>query len=233
MKFFGVVFFCFFVFFTKSCESVSSFEASPWRPIERASPDAQVKFSVALKQRNLLQFEQLFLEISNPKSSQYANYLNIDEVLDIIAPPAEDAELVINWLTNQCPGDIQISNLRDALRVQSSVACAEKMFEIELFRYQFEGEPHTVIRVGLDSPLPKFPSAFSAYVEFVEGLVRLPVVRRSMIKKKKQNSPIWINSTTESKTQPMFSISSSLPLFEGFTTCPKARSSKLQTRLTR
>jgi len=42
--------------------------------------------------------ESILYEVSDPRNAQYGKYLSIDEILDIVAPPKEEHDAVIEWL---------------------------------------------------------------------------------------------------------------------------------------
>jgi len=146
-----------------------------WKQTVRAAPDARVRYTLALKHRNLAVFESLFLEITNPKSGQYGQYLSIDEVMDIIAPVEEDVQVVLDWLESSCQEN-QVTNLRDVLKVETTVSCVEQMFDVKMYVYR-HSSGYEVIKTQLNGAIAELPEEIQKYVQLFEGLTRLPVPR--------------------------------------------------------
>ena len=58
----------------------------------------QITVHLALKQRNTDHLESLLKTISNPTSSNYGEWISIEEITNFISCPPEDIEKVENWL---------------------------------------------------------------------------------------------------------------------------------------
>lgn len=68
-----------------------------WRVLRRADPGHPIKLIVAVKQRNLETFFELFRRITNPQSDQYGNYLTVEDLTEILADE-EALHEVESWL---------------------------------------------------------------------------------------------------------------------------------------
>lgn len=58
-------------------------------------------------------------------------------MLDLIAPPTEVPEKLIEWVEDVCAGHPnKIDNFGDAVKVETDVACAEQLLNIKTVYYQ-------------------------------------------------------------------------------------------------
>jgi tripeptidyl-peptidase-1 len=58
-----------------------------WRKVARAHPSTLIHLSIAIQQNNLDIVDQLFWDISNPKSGNYTKYLNLAQIGEIVSNP--------------------------------------------------------------------------------------------------------------------------------------------------
>ena len=74
-----------------------------WEVLGRVDASEELTLRFALKQENLDILNDLFWKISDPKSKMFRQYLKREEALELIAPPKELQNLVVNWaLENGC-----------------------------------------------------------------------------------------------------------------------------------
>lgn len=135
-----------------------------------AAPDASFSFTLGLKQQNLEEFERLFWEISTPGSAKYRQFMTNEEILDMIAPPAVHREIVLGWLRDQGVNDIQ--DRRDSLRVKTTVAIAERIFETKLYIFHYSERNSTILRQLGPYSLPK---TILRFVDMVSGISDFPL----------------------------------------------------------
>jgi tripeptidyl-peptidase-1 len=157
---------------------VWSKKPNPFTAVGPASPDEPVSFTLALPHRNIDKLESIVDRISNPKSGDYANWLSHQQVLDIVAPSPSVSQEVVQWLRTTCSASslFSVENWRDAIRVKSSVDCAERLFKFRLVEYRHHNG-HTMIRNDINGWGPQIPSEMKNHIQLVEGFQLLPLMR--------------------------------------------------------
>lgn len=132
--------------------------------------DASFTFTLGLKQRNLEELERIFWAVATPGTKQYRNFMTEDEILDVITPPAEEREIVLNWLRDH--GVVHIQDRRDNFKVTTTVAIAEKLFATKL--YLFFNTQRNVKMVRQLGPY-SLPTGIRRYVDIVSGVSDFPL----------------------------------------------------------
>ena len=57
-----------------------------------------IRLQLALKQRNMDVLEKTLMRISDPREATYSQWLGLDDLTQLIAPPMSDVRTVISWL---------------------------------------------------------------------------------------------------------------------------------------
>jgi len=147
--------------------------------------NARTTFTFALKQKNEKVLEALVLEISDPDSPKYSQWLTKEEILNIVAPEPEVPLKFVRWVEEECAAfPKHIENYGDAVKVTTTVACAEKLLKIKMAVYQHKKSGVKVVRRFLDGALPSVRADLQQYLEFVSGISQLPVLRQE------KNAPV-------------------------------------------
>jgi tripeptidyl-peptidase I len=69
-----------------------------WKRHSRAPADMVMPLKFGLRQRNLESFEELLLDISDPRSANFGKHWTPKQVAETFAPAKETSELTIAWL---------------------------------------------------------------------------------------------------------------------------------------
>lgn len=152
-----------------------------WYIQQRASPNEVFKFTIALKLRNTKKFEDKVLDISNPKSPNYSNWMTPEEVLDIVAPNSKIPGKIMKWFSQQCE-DFEFVNNKDHIKVSGSVSCAEKALNIRIMRYVHKPTGHSVLRRHIEDIHPILPVHLQQHISFMSCVSALPKIRKSIKK---------------------------------------------------
>nr|BAF92024.1 sedolisin-like peptidase [Actinophrys sol] len=152
---------------------VSIFSAPNWAIGERVTDQDMITLRFVLRHEShkVAEFEELLLDISNPKSSNYGKWLTIEQVTEKLAPPDRNLFLVKEFLSSFGVTDVIVNSYRDMIRVEIPATLAEKMFETIMHKFQFVDSDITVIRVSQPYSLPE---DIAEVVSFVDDLIRLP-----------------------------------------------------------
>jgi len=153
-----------------------------WIKGGRADRFETVEFKVALKQRNLKWLNEEFEIVSNPTHSRYQQFLEIDEILDKIAPTKADHDAAKAFLVQSGCEESNIKSHRDALLCTTDVKSAERLFNTELHYFYFHPKAsggrrkaRKIIRHWGDYTVP---STLLKYADFVVGISDFPMTAR-------------------------------------------------------
>eukprot|EP00127_Corallochytrium_limacisporum_P000034 Clim_evm13s2 gene=Clim_evmTU13s2 len=98
--------------------------------------------------------EKTLLEVSDPDSPKYQNWLSMAEVVDLVRPQQEHIDTVDEWLKSVNTKSVTKSPAEDLIRVHMSVSEAQKTFNAKFNIYSHENRPeHRIIRT-MDFTVP-------------------------------------------------------------------------------
>jgi len=152
---------------------VSVFSAPNWIMGERVNDQDMITVRFALKHDSykVAQFEEHFLDISNPKSPNYGKWLTIEQVAERIAPEERNILLVKEYLASFGVYDVVINSIRDILKIEIPATLAEKMFSTVMHKFTYVDSDITIVRVIQPYYLPE---DLAHVVSFVDNLIRFP-----------------------------------------------------------
>ncbi len=159
---------------------------SEWDLVRDAPPLASVSLSLALPQHNVSQLTAIVSAVSDPRSSSYGHYLSKHEVMQLLSPPADEAEAVMAYVRSFCGAFKQIEvleNRGDSIRVKASAECVQRMLGgIRLADYRHKTRASArCIRLHPESSAVRLPEG----VEHVFGLGMFPVLRKKKTKSRR------------------------------------------------
>jgi tripeptidyl-peptidase-1 len=85
-----------------------------------------VSIFVGLKQQNIDRLHEIALSVSDPDSPLYGKYLSKNEVLELVAPPKEDHDLVVTYFRNL---GFSVQSFGDSLILQAPVKTIERALQ--------------------------------------------------------------------------------------------------------
>ncbi len=71
-----------------------------WIKQSVADPADSINVILALKQNNLETLEKMFWSVSDPFSTEYRNYLTLENIAELIGPNDDTIARVINWISS-------------------------------------------------------------------------------------------------------------------------------------
>jgi len=176
-----------------------------WQLGARAGPSEPVKFVIALKQRNLDKLEELFWAVSTPGNPEYRNFRSTQEIMNLIAPPAEDVKKVLTWLAANGISSRNVKHLGDALEVLTTVEIAEKLVHTTMHEWTNQKTGKNIVRIvgswGIDADV-------SPYVEMVEGLTNFPIPHYSVHNGKTSATPDTLVSIVPESVNAIYKVPS-------------------------
>jgi len=141
-----------------------------WVMGDRAPSSAAVRFTMALKQRNLDKLEAIFWAVSDPASPDYQNFMTKDQINQLTAPRAKDRDYVVRFLRQHGVVDVRVAG--PALEVRTTVAVAERLFATVFYKFSSSENGKVIVKSWGSYSLPK---DVLRYVEMVAGLSTFPV----------------------------------------------------------
>jgi subtilase family serine protease len=158
-----------------ACATLASRDPSEWR-IQRPAYDHElVTFYVALHQRNIPELERVALEVSDPRSPRYGKHLTNRQVLDIVAPPKEDHDAVVNWFRDNMPG-ARIQSFEDALKITAPAASVNRALKTTIYAWQHKKTGIRTLRMFGGFTIPE---AVKDKIYMIVGLTTFPFIHRT------------------------------------------------------
>ena len=170
------------LFVLASCKPVIEFSLK-----RDAQPNELVRFTLALKQRNVELFKSHVMELSNPNSPKFANWMSRTEIDAFISPlPSQKKALKVALLAR----DIRVvADNGDHLVVEASANAVEHVFSTNVTVYAHARTKRELFKCDAYS----IPRALSSIVEFLVGLPELPL--RSSVHPKRRSAKSLATST--------------------------------------
>ncbi|PMD54431.1 tripeptidyl peptidase-like protein [Hyaloscypha bicolor E] len=111
-----------------------------WSRHTRLHPAATIPFRIGLAQQNLHRAEEFVNEVAHPDSPDYGKHWSKEKVADMFAPTTEAVSAVMEWLhaSGIDPSRIKMSNSRNWLNFNATVAEAERLLRTEYHLYKHE-----------------------------------------------------------------------------------------------
>jgi len=175
------------VFGTRTLENTPS----TWTHLGAAEESHKLSFIVALEQYNLEELESLFWDVSDPDSPNYRNFMSIEEITSLVAPPVKVQKKVMRWLVDG--GAEELENRGDAIYAKASVAAASKLFNTEFRLFEHKETGRQLVRQFGEFSVPHH---LAEHVEFVAGLSEFPVPRFAFKKSPKPETLVSIAPQT-------------------------------------
>jgi tripeptidyl-peptidase-1 len=142
-----------------------------------ALPEERVRFSAALPWSNFELLEARLLDVSDPASPNYGEWMAQEEVNALTAPPAAARARASAFLAG---AGAECVDMPHSLACTAPVSAVNALFSttITAFAHTARGGKR-VLRVHPNTPYA-FPEGLRGSVEFVTNLVDFPTVRRKM-----------------------------------------------------
>jgi subtilase family serine protease len=122
---------------------------------------------IGLNKRNIEEMENLFWQVSDPKSSLYGKYLTTDEIAQKFGATKDSIEIVVNWLVENKVSHYEIALTKDLIRIEASVQVIENLFGTQMSSFINRDSGKEVISaVGLVS----VPKSIAKHIRHISGL---------------------------------------------------------------
>eukprot|EP00163_Fabomonas_tropica_P026549 TRINITY_DN491_c0_g1_i1.p1 TRINITY_DN491_c0_g1~~TRINITY_DN491_c0_g1_i1.p1 ORF type:complete len:581 (-),score=204.13 TRINITY_DN491_c0_g1_i1:196-1938(-) len=138
------------------------------------APLTKIKLHFAIKQQNTDKLTKMFHEVSDPKHANYAKYVSIHDITDMIQPHPMDIKNVQTWLAQHGVTGELLTN-RDMIVAYVPAKTVEQMLSVKLFDFHHSEREEVVLARAEEHYT--VPAAVAQSLDFVDGVSRFPSVR--------------------------------------------------------
>ena len=145
--------------------------STTWAKRDRISSDEILPVRIGLTQSNLDRAHGYLMDVSDPKSKNYAKHWTPDEVIAAFAPSKEAVDTTREWLVTSGISDHRISHSgnRGWLAFDATTEEIENLLDTEYFEYEHTTQGLSTI--GCDEY--KLPNHVRRHVDFVSPGIKL------------------------------------------------------------
>lgn len=163
-------------------DDVKKFNAPNWK-YHGAAKSTDIITPVFLIKRDdiaIAKFEKQLLELSDPNSPKYGQWLSKQQIITQFAPSLDKLALVQNFLDsyNIPSRDIKVSDFQDKIFVKMNVSIASQMFQTTFGNFGSTIQANTTL-IRVTTPY-SLPVDVAKVVALVDDLVRLPSVKSTL-----------------------------------------------------
>jgi len=135
-----------------------------------------VRFSAAMPIKNQATLEAKLLDISNPTSPNFGQWMTRDEVNALIEPSAGDRADVRKWVTST---GAKCVDMPSSLKCVASVSSVNKLLKTKLSAFQQKTQNNKVVhRLHPESTYTSWPNSLDDKLLFLTNLADFPTVKR-------------------------------------------------------
>jgi len=166
-----------------------------WKRVgEAVDPSTPVKMRLALRRDEPSALENKLISISDPQSAEFRNYLNSEQVADLVRPKAGAVEAAEAWARSVLGEEVQLERSQhgDYLFVSSTAASLATAFEgviedVAAFHHEASSKRQVRAVAASATPASLVPASLQEHVWAVLDLVELlPVPPKERLKMEKQ-----------------------------------------------
>jgi len=127
----------------------------------------------ALKQQNLDVLKEKADGVSTPSSGMYTQYMSVEEVRALVAPPVGVVEVVKKWVEEETGYTPTLTSSRDFLTLYIPRTTAERLLHVTFQPFTHPSLPtHRPLYRALDHYT--VPAHIAPYLDFIGGVNRFP-----------------------------------------------------------
>ena len=130
-----------------------------WYEIGRSDPLKPIRLSFAIKQQNVDLLIDTLMTVSTPSNDRYGDFLNRDEIFNMLKPKQESIDTVISWIKSFNIIDdkdiILWTQNGDIIKVNTIISFAELLLNCQYYDYQSRINKNIISRVRIGSDYHK------------------------------------------------------------------------------
>ncbi|OCH85122.1 family S53 protease-like protein [Obba rivulosa] len=136
-----------------------------------ASPDTVLNLRLALVQSDPVGLQNTLLEVSDPSSASYGQWLSKEKVENFVSPSAESVEAVTMWLQENSLNASKLSPAGDWLSISVPVSKANELLNADFSVFEHVDTGAQAIRTLQYS----IPMGFESHIDLIHPTVQFPI----------------------------------------------------------
>ena len=150
-------------------------ETPRWIDNGRCQADDIVNVMVMMQHspQQLSILEKTLNEVSDPRSSSYGQHMTQAEVTNLMAPPKENLDAVLDWINGVGPKNISVGVHKDIISVDLSARKAEQLLQTVFHQYE-----HITTKISLTRAIHHYsvPESVAPFIKIVGNVLSFPAV---------------------------------------------------------
>ncbi|OCH85123.1 family S53 protease [Obba rivulosa] len=136
-----------------------------------ASPDTILNLRLALVQSDPVGLQNTLLEVSDPSSASYGQWLSKEDVEKLVSPSAESVDAVTTWLQENGLTASNLSPAGDWLSISVPASKANELLNADFSVFEHtETGAHTIRTLQYS-----IPAGFESHIDLIHPTVQFPV----------------------------------------------------------
>ena len=133
-----------------------------WYEIGRTDPWQSITLSFSMRQQNVDLLIDTLMAVSTPSNDRYGDFLNKDQVFNMLAPKQESIDAVKTWIKTMNIDEKDIISWTpnsDIIKVKTSILIAEALLNCQYYDYQSVVNQDIIVsrvRIGTDYEVPSY-----------------------------------------------------------------------------
>jgi len=150
-----------------------------WGVVESAPLTELMEMTIAVKQRNIDQLENILLQTSDPSNPSYGKHLNQSQIDAILAPLPRSIRVVLAWLSSHHVSPKWTSANSDFITVIVTVEQAQLMLQTTYDVFEHRSSKIQAVRCHHYS----VPAEVALAIDFVAPTIRLPAIQTARVRR--------------------------------------------------
>ena len=150
-------------------------ETARWKDTGRCQAHDIVNLMVMMQHspQQLSTLEKTLLAVSDPRSSAYGQHMTQSEVTDLMAPPEENLNAVLDWINEVGPQNVSVGVHQDIISVDLSAQKAELLLQTEFHQYQ-----HITTKISITRAIRHYsvPESVAPFIKIVGNVLSFPAI---------------------------------------------------------
>eukprot|EP01130_Rhizamoeba_saxonica_P003853 TRINITY_DN1596_c0_g1_i2.p1 TRINITY_DN1596_c0_g1~~TRINITY_DN1596_c0_g1_i2.p1 ORF type:complete len:305 (+),score=66.36 TRINITY_DN1596_c0_g1_i2:51-965(+) len=188
--------------------------STEYTKLERAPATAplELSFAFTMPEKAIKALQRTLLEVSDPLSKQYGQYLTVDQVTKLLSASSSKVEQLSNYLTNQgVKGPFELGLHGMVMNVAMSVEQAETILGTQFYEYCHSSyDRYCLYRAERYS----VETSLANTIDFIGGVVHFPSLEYARAKKTSEPQSVdgnWQIGWTPRALRDLFNMSNASP----------------------
>jgi len=144
--------------------------------------ESNVKLFLGLRHQYNEELRQRFVAVTDPKSSEYAKYLSLDQIEELFSVEDDGFTAVMSWLSDhgitEENSEVKVSQPRDLIRITCSIEKASSLLGVSFKVYQHRSREGLIVARADDTQEIVIPDSVSGVIELISGVFGFPKLNK-------------------------------------------------------